>query len=650
MDLFFLWRFTRQKGNAPVNNAQPKLTLWFLMAMAFAILLLVFVQPQLTEVRTAVSYSEFAALVDEGKVATVTFRGDRLDGSLHTTIPTPAGGFTSKFTTRIPPVENPGLLPLLQQHAVVVEAEPSVEGTTAWWITLLPWILIIGFWFFLWRRMAGGMPGGLGRGGDLTNFLKGGVRKVEAEAVPKITFDDVAGQDNAKREVAELIEFLRDAEKYRRLGAEVPHGILLEGPPGTGKTLIAKALAGEAGVPFFQISASEFIEVFVGVGASRVRNLFDEAKKSAPSIIFIDELDSIGRVRGAGLGGGHDEREQTLNQILAEMDGFEGHEAVVVLAATNRPDVLDPALLRPGRFDRHITLELPDRDARVAILKVHARHVPLAADVDLDKIAAGTPGFSGADIKNLVNEAAMAAARENVEKVTAQHFDEMRDRIMMGTLRTMAIQDDERHRLAVHESGHTAAAYYLPLSDPIHKVTIIPRGRSLGATHQLPEIERHTLPQEYLTDRLAVLLAGRASEQIFLGSLSSGADEDIRAATQLARWMVARWGMSEEVGPVDVRDSDEHPFLGREIAQPRHFSEATAQAADKAVRRLLSDAEAQATRILEAHRARIERLIAALEDKETLDRAAVAACLGPTEVTSRPGKPESEQDSSQFTK
>lgn len=633
-----------------MNNAQPKLTLWFLMAMAFAILLLVFVQPQLTEVRTEVSYSEFAALVDEGKVATVTFKGDSLDGTLHAAIPTPAGGSTIKFTTRIPPVENPSLLPLLQQHAVVVEAKPSEEGKNAWWITLLPWILIIGVWYFLWRRMAGGMPGGLGRGGDLTNFLKGSVRKVEAETAPKITFDDVAGQDNAKREVAELIEFLRDADKYRRLGAEVPHGILLEGPPGTGKTLIAKALAGEAGVPFFSISASEFIEVFVGVGASRVRNLFEEAKKSAPSIIFIDELDSIGRVRGAGLGGGHDEREQTLNQILAEMDGFEGHEAVVVLAATNRPDVLDPALLRPGRFDRHITLELPDRDARVAILKVHTRHVPLAADVDLDKISAGTPGFSGADIKNLVNEAAMAAARGNVEKVTAQHFDEMRDRIMMGTLRTMAIQDDERHRLAVHESGHTAAAYYLPLADPIHKVTIIPRGRSLGATHQLPEIERHTLPQEYLTDRLAVLLAGRASEQTFLGSLSSGADEDIRSATQLARWMVGRWGMSEEVGPVDVRDSDEHPFLGREIAQPKHFSEATAQAADKAVRRLLTDAEAQATHILETHRARIERLIAALEDKETLDRVAVAACLGPTEVTNRPEKPESGQDSSQFTK
>ncbi len=631
----------------PVNGQQSKLLTWFLVLMAFAIVMLVLARPQVTDVRTPVSYTEFVTLLESEHVVSVTFRGDRLDGTLNTSIPTPAGGQTTRFTTRIPPVDDPNLLQLLQQQGVEIEAETAEGDANAWWVALLPWLLIIGFWIYLWRRMSGGLPGGLGRGGDLTNFLRGGVRKVEGETAPKVTFDDVAGQDNAKREVAELLEFLRNPERYSRLGAEVPHGILLEGPPGTGKTLIAKALAGEAGVPFFQISASEFIEVFVGVGASRVRKLFEEAKKSAPSIIFIDELDSIGRVRGAGLGGGHDEREQTLNQILAEMDGFEGREAVVVLAATNRPDVLDPALLRPGRFDRHITLELPDRDARVAILKVHARNVPLADDVDLDQVAAGTPGFSGADIKNLVNEAAMAAAREEAEKVAARHFDEMRDRIMMGTLRTMAIFDEERHRLAVHESGHTAVAYYLPLSDPIHKVTIIPRGRSLGATHQLPEIERHTLPQDYLADRLAVLLAGRAAEHTFLDSLSSGADEDIRAATQLARWMVGRWGMSDEVGPVDVRESEEHPFLGREIAQPRRFSEETAQAADKAVKRLLTDAEERATAVLEAHRERVERLIAALEEEETLDRAAVASCLGPTEVPKPKAKPEAGTSSSQ---
>lgn len=399
--------------------------------------------------------------------------------------------------------------------------------------------------------------------------------------------------------------------------------------------MLARALAGEAQVPFFRISASEFIELFVGVGASRVRKLFEDAKKSAPSIIFIDELDSVGRVRGAGYGGGHDEREQTLNQILAELDGFEGHEAVVVLAATNRPDVLDPALLRPGRFDRHITLELPDRKARLAILRVHSRNVPLADNVDLDRIAAGTPGFSGADLKNLVNEAAMAAARENLDRVSARHFDEMRDRIMMGSLRTLAMQDDERHRLAVHESGHAAVAYYLPTADPIHKVTIVPRGRSLGGTHQLPEIERHTLPEDYLHDRMAVTLAGRASERVFLDSVSSGADEDIRMATQLARWMVGRWGMSEEVGPVDVQESDEHPFLGREIALARHFSEDTASTVDRAVRRYVTNAEERAREVIEAHRAQLERLITELEEHETLDRVAVAACLGPKDVPSR---------------
>jgi len=455
---------------------------------------------------------------------------------------------------------------------------------------------------------------------------------VKKAKIPKVRLADVAGQENAKAEVAELLEFLREPERYQKLGAEVPHGILLQGPPGTGKTMLARALAGEAGVPFFHMSASEFIEMFVGVGASRVRNLFDAAKKAQPSIIFIDELDSVGRVRGAGLGGGHDEREQTLNQILAEMDGFEGHEAVVVLAATNRPDVLDPALLRPGRFDRHVTLELPDLKGREAILKVHARNVPLAPDVDLHTVATGTPGFSGADLKNLVNEAAMAAARENLTRVEARHFDAMRDRIMMGAVRTLAIHADERHRLAVHESGHTAVAYFLPLADPLHKVTIIPRGRSLGSTHQLPEIERHTLPEEYLKERLAVILAGRAAEKVFLDSVSSGADEDIRMATQIARSMVGRWGMSEEVGPVDVRESESHPFLGREMAQPRSFSEATAAAADKAVRRYLMEAEARAVELLKQNEPKVARLIAELEKRETLDRNEIAVCLGPKEV------------------
>ena len=400
------------------------------------------------------------------------------------------------------------------------------------------------------------------------------------------------------------------------------------GPPGTGKTLLARALAGEAGVPFFHISASEFIEMFVGVGASRVRKMFEEAKKRAPSIIFIDELDSVGRVRGAGLGGGHDEREQTLNQILSELDGFSGHEAVIVLAATNRPDVLDPALLRPGRFDRHVTLELPDKKARVAILKVHTRKTPLADDVDLETVAAGTPGFSGADIKNLVNEAAMLAARKGLADVTMHHFDEMRDKIMMGSVRTLAIQPEERHRLAVHEAGHTTVACFLPTADPIYKVTIIPRGRALGGTHMLPEEERHTLPEDYLKDRLAVMLGGRTAEKELLGTVSSGADDDIKQATQLARAMVARWGMAEDVGPVDLRQSDEHPFLGREIAQPRRFSETTAHEVDAAVHALLREAEERALEQIRAHREGLERLVAELEQHETLDRTAIASCLG----------------------
>lgn len=605
---------------------------WLVVFAASMAFFLLFWQSAQQPTISDVSYSQFKTFVTEGRVRAVQFRDNEVRARLDEPLVTELGASAEQVRAQLPPIEDPALFALLETHEVDVRSEPTGKGLGDVLLSLAPALLIIGFWFLIWKRMSGGMPGGIGGGRDLNSFLRGRAHEVEQESTPNVTFDDFAGQENAKRELAEILEFLRTPERYARVGASVPHGILLEGPPGTGKTLLARALAGEAGVPFFHLSASEFIEVFVGVGASRVRKLFDDAKKAAPAIIFIDELDSIGRVRGAGFGGGHDEREQTLNQILAEMDGFEGHEAVVVIAATNRPDVLDPALLRPGRFDRHITLELPDVAARIAILKVHSRNVPLAGDVDLEVIAQGVPGFSGADLKNLVNEAAMAAARENVGEVTARHFDEMRDRIMMGTLRTMAIHDEERHRLAIHEAGHTAVAYYLPHTDPIHKVTIIPRGRSLGSTHQLPEIERHTLPEQYLRARLAVTLAGRAAEQHFLGSLSSGADEDIRAATQIARAMVGRWGMSEEVGPVDVRESDEHPFLGREIAMPRHFSEATAKSADIAVRRILLDAEEIARTTIEDNRASIERLVHDLEAKETLDRAEVAACLGPKVV------------------
>ncbi len=579
-----------------------------------------------------IAYSAFRQLVQEDRVASVQLRGTRINGKLKAAQPLgPSRQSSETFLTRAPSFGNADLMPLLEAHQVQVEVHPENEtGLGTILIGLLPWLLLLGFFYWAWRSASRGMGGRLGGPGELNRFLQSSTRKAE---VPEITFDDVAGQDSAKREITELVDYLKDPERFRRLGAEIPRGVLLMGPPGTGKTLLARALAGQAGVPFYSISASEFIEVYVGVGASRVRHLFEQAKKDAPSIIFIDELDSVGRTRGTGLGGGHDEREQTLNQILAEMDGFSGHEAVIVLAATNRPDVLDPALLRPGRFDRHVTLDLPDRNERTAILRVHTRKLPLAVEVDLDRVGAGTPGFSGADLKNLVNEAAITAVREGRETIEPRHFDEARDKLLLGTVRTLAIQPEERHRLAVHESGHTVAAYFLAHADPLYKVTIIPRGRALGGTQQLPEEERHTLPEEYLRDRLAVMLGGRAAEKEILGSVSSGADDDIKQASALARAMVSRWGMSEEVGPVDLRDSEEHPFLGKEMAQPRHFSERSAEVVDRAVRDLVVEAEQRALSTLRTRRSRLDALIAALEQKETLDRQEIEACLGDSAAT-----------------
>jgi cell division protease FtsH len=619
----------------PKNNdtgPEMNIQLWarmLLMGILLGILYLVFVEPQPVAERSyPISYSEFKSLLDQGRIEKVLLVADTASGQLFDAVPLgPQGQTGSRFTTRIPALGDEALLPALEAKGVEIEVGEERKGVLGpVLLSLLPWVLFIALWWWLLQRASRNLGGGLGRGGALQDFLRPPTRKA---TIPDVTFNDVAGQENVKREVSELVDFLRDPQDYLKLGAEVPRGVLLMGPPGTGKTLMARALAGEAGVPFYTISASEFIEVFVGVGAARVRNLFQEAKKNAPSIIFIDELDSVGRTRGTGLGGGHDEREQTLNQILAEMDGFEGHEAVIVLAATNRPDVLDPALLRPGRFDRHVTLDLPDRKDRVAILKVHTRKVPLAEDVDFEQIASGTPGFSGADIKNLVNEAAMLAARMKSAQVNMAHFDEARDKLLLGTVRTLAIQPQERHRLAVHEAGHTLVAYFLPHADPLYKVTIIPRGHALGGTHQLPKEERHTLPEDYLRDRLAVTLGGRSAEKELLGSVSSGADDDIRQVTALARAMVGRWGMSSDIGPVDLRDSEEHPFLGREIAQPRRFSEASAQAVDQAVRGLLHDAEEQALAVIRGHRQALERLIALLEERETLHREQIEQCLGP---------------------
>ncbi len=567
-----------------------------------------------------VSYSVFKQMVAENAVQQVELSGEEIV-ALRVGADAKAPKAADRLRTQAPAIGDAALLPLLEAHGVDIVNRPPQDRGVLW--ALLPWLLIVGFWIYMSRRMQGlGGPGG----GQLKDFLS--LKTREKKPTRETTrFADVAGQENAKREVAELVDFLREPDRFSVVGAQVPRGVLLLGPPGVGKTLLARALAGEADVPFFSTSASEFIEVFVGVGAARVRTMFEEAKKKAPSIIFIDELDSVGRARGTGYGGGHDEREQTLNQILAELDGFTGREAVIVLAATNRPDVLDPALLRPGRFDRHVELNLPTLEDRIAILKVHTRKVPLASDIDLRHVAAGVPGFSGADLKNLVNEAAISAARASAREVRMSNFDEARDRIVMGTVRTLVIQPEERHRLAVHEAGHAAAAFFQPDADPLYKVTIIPRGRSLGATHFLPEEERHTLPAEYLRAQLVVALAGRASEKVFLDSVSSGADDDIQRATRLARAMVARWGMSDEIGPIDLRASDEHPFLGRDLALPRAFADATEAKVDAVVAKLLRAAEADAIGLIEGARAGVERLIARLEAEESLALDDITACL-----------------------
>ncbi|WP_455200128.1 ATP-dependent zinc metalloprotease FtsH [Kaarinaea lacus] len=607
---------------------------WIMFSFALLVLLLLLQISPVGQERTFdIPYSVFKQRVKEQRVTEVVLKGQIAEGKLDQPQPIgPRGEIGQRFKTRIPDIGDDTLLPMLEEHGVKVNVSSAAEeGVWARLILgLLPWIIFIGFFVWLMRRAMRNIGGRIGGpGGELKDFLEPPSKKAE---IPEITFKDVAGQENAKREVTELVEYLKNPEKFRKLGAEIPKGILLMGPPGTGKTLLARALAGEAGVPFFSISGSEFIEVFVGVGASRVRHLFEAAKKSAPSIVFIDELDSVGRTRGTGLGGGHDEREQTLNQILAEMDGFTGREAVLVLSATNRPDVLDPALLRPGRFDRHVTLDLPDRNDRIAILKVHIKNKPIASDVDLDKIAAGTPGFSGADLKNLANEAAILAARKGEQQITTTDFEDARDKVILGTERTLAIEPDEKHRLAVHEAGHTLVAYYLPNADTLHKVSIVPHGRALGATEQLPEHERHTLPEEYLHDRLAVMLGGRTAEKELLGSLSSGADDDIHQATVMARAMVSRWGMSEEIGPVDLRESEEHPFLGREIAQPRRYSEHSAEAVDEATHQLLLKAEQRATEVVHSHRSQLDRLISELENKETLHKEEIEKCLGPTQL------------------
>jgi cell division protease FtsH len=489
-----------------------------------------------------------------------------------------------------------------------------------WWntfISILPWVVLIGIYTYFLRKMQIGSGGASSR--NIFSFGKSRARLI-SDSQNKVTFKDVAGCDEAKEELEEVVEFLKDPQKFQRLGGRIPRGVLLIGPPGTGKTLLARAIAGEANVPFFSISGAEFVEMFVGVGASRVRDLFDQAKKHSPCIVFIDEIDAVGRQRGAGLGGGHDEREQTLNQLLVEMDGFEQNSSVIVIAATNRPDVLDPALLRPGRFDRQIVVDRPDVKGREAIFKVHARRLPLSDDVDFELLARSTPGLSGADIANIVNEAALLAARRNSDKVTMYDFEAAKDKVLMGIERkSLVISEREKEITAYHEMGHALAAKFVPNADPVHKVTIIPRGRALGVTATLPKEDFHTLSKEYLTAQLIVLMAGRAAEKIVFNTLSTGAANDLERATNIARKMVCDWGMSEVLGPVTFANKHEEVFLGREIAQPRDHSEATAQIIDAEVRKILLDAYQKAEDLLREKEELLHKTAKILLERETLE-------------------------------
>jgi len=588
-----------------------------------------------------ISYSAFREMVRQGKIGAVTMRGNIIRGELaHAEAgassdpadsPKPAGERSSAaqpegvktFQTVKPDVAEPDLVRFLENHGVEISAESQERSfieTLA--ITLLPWLLIIGFFVYTSRKFRERMGGG---GGPFA-FAKSKAKRFKPTD-SQTSFEDVAGLENAKRELQEIVAYLKDPSRFQKLGAELPKGILLVGPPGVGKTLLAQATAGEAEVPFFSISGSEFIEMFVGVGASRVRDMFAKAKKEAPAVIFIDELDSIGRTRGTGLGGGHDEREQTLNQILAEMDGFDPGESVIVLSATNRPDVLDPALVRPGRFDRRISLDMPRKSARRKILETHTRGMPIAEDVDLARFAERTAGFSGADLRNLVNEAALMAARRDRTHVAAEDFEQARDKIIMGIERDEVLTDEEKEMIAYHEAGHALMAVMTPKADPLQKVSIIPRGGSLGATEQTPERERYTMKKHYLLDRIAIILAGRAAEKITYGDVSTGAGDDLKKATQLARNMVCQWGMSDELGPVAFKKGETHPFLGRELAEDRDYSEHTARVIDEEVKRITLDMEKKACQALEDKPALLEALAAALLEHETLSREDIDAVL-----------------------
>jgi cell division protease FtsH len=579
--------------------------------------------------RNQIRYDEFVKQVKDGNVAAIVLSGDHIDGEFVSPLPAdPAIGRTGgkAFEFDLNPYLREGFDRLMQEHEGIRKSNRTpADGTGVLMglYLLVPLLLMAGFWMTLRR---GRDP--LGNTGFLGGFSKSPAKRYGA-GDKQVTFADVAGLDQVKADLQEIVEFLKDPKKFQRLGGRVPKGVLLMGPPGTGKTLLARAVAGEAGVPFFSISGSEFIQMFVGVGASRVRDMFKTAKDNAPAILFIDEIDAVGRVRGAGLGGGHDEREQTLNQILSEMDGFSPSESVIVLAATNRPDVLDPALLRPGRFDRHVTVDRPNQKARLALFKVHTKNVPLAADVDLERLATATVGLTGADIRNLVNEAALWATRHDKQAVDSSDFDYARDKVLMGPKREEILAGREKKMTAYHEAGHALAAWLLPGVDKLHKVTIIPRGRALGVTQLVPEEDRMNIGESDLANRLAFILAGRAAEKLVFGEYSAGAENDLVQATRIARKMVAHWGMSERLGPVSCQTSNEHPFLGRDVYEQREFSERTAQIIDEEVSRVLGEAADRAARLLADNRDKLDRLAGELEDREMLDDTEVVSIIGP---------------------
>jgi cell division protease FtsH len=594
-----------------VNPHLKNLALWLVIGLIVVLVFNIFNQSQ--PMQREVIFSDFMSKVERSEVTEVTLKGSEIYGRL-------ADG--TSFRSYAP--EDRDMLPLLRKGGVKITAKPS-DGQ-AWYMTFLlswlPMLVFLGIWVFFMRQMQGG-------GAKALSFGKSRARLM-SDKQNKITFADVAGVDEAKEELQEIIEFLKDPQKFQKLGGRIPKGVLLMGPPGTGKTLLARAIAGEANVPFFSISGSDFVEMFVGVGASRVRDLFEQGKKHAPCIIFMDEIDAVGRHRGAGLGGGHDEREQTLNQLLVEMDGFESNDGVILIAATNRPDVLDPALLRPGRFDRQVVVARPDVKGREGILKVHTRKIPLGPDVDLQVMARGTPGFSGADLANLVNEAALLAARHSKKYVEMPDFENAKDKVLMGAERkSLVVSAKERRATAFHEAGHALVAKLLPGTDPIHKVTIIPRGRALGVTQQLPTEDKHNYSREFLLNDIAILYGGRVAEEMVFGlpEVTTGAMNDIDRATDLARKMVCEWGMSEEMGPLQYGKREEMIFLGREIAQHQDYSEQTAMEIDREVRRIIMANYERAKELISGRLETLHRLAEALLEREVLDGAEVESLV-----------------------